>query len=82
MFNYLIRFNRENIRKKNFIHSFSLNKEILSVESFSQDTLVTLGELSLTNGKVHQNRQATVFDNEKSFLGFALKSEEDNGKQN
>ena len=82
MFNYLIGFNRENIRKKNIIHSFSLNKEILSVESFTQDTLVALGEFSLIKGKVHQNRQAIVFDNETSFLGFSLRSEEDNGKQN
>ena len=82
MFNYLIRFNRDNIRKKNIIHNFSLNKEILSVESFSQDTIVTLGEFSLIKGKVHQNRQAIVFDKEASFLGFAPRSEEDNGKLN
>ena len=82
MFNYLVRFNREQVRKKNIVRSFSFDKETLVVESFSQDTLFSLGEFFLIKGKVHQNRQATVFDNEKSFLGFTLRSEGDNDKQN
>ena len=82
MFNYLVWFNREQVRKKNIVRSFSFDKETLVVESFSQDTLFSLGEFFLIKGKVYQNRQATVSDNGKSFLGFALRSEEENDKQN
>ena len=67
MFNYLVRFNREQVRKKNIVRSFSFDKETLVVESFSQDTLFSLSEFFLIKGKVYQNRQATVSDNGKSF---------------
>ena len=67
MFNYLVRFNREQVCKKNIVRSFSFDKETLVVESFSQDTLFSLGEFFLIKGKVHQNRQATVLITRKVF---------------
>ena len=77
MFNFFLKLNKENIRKKIVTQNlnFKKNQENSFFETHIQENQSSnfLGQLLFNKGEVVQNKQLVVLDKETKFLGFLSK---------